>query len=185
MFSSNSRHWLCTPSKKISWEIIISKVYLPFPLPVTCIVHGHLYYHGLIKYHTCLLTFGLTTISFYPAKYTCFVLSIFSSLPMEFIVTATFQCLFQSIFSRHKPVSQSSMRRPSSGKAQSSGVQPRTTIAAKRRFLSTGTRQSGKVQESRSKLVLFVTMTTEKMDCSKPALSEAFEDWLLIWAVHG
>lgn len=66
----------------------------------TCIMHG------LIKYDKCLLTFGLTTISFYPEKYTHFVSSIFSILPMEFIVTATFQCLFQSIFSRHKPVSQ-------------------------------------------------------------------------------
>lgn len=98
----------------------------------------------------------------YPAKHTRFVLNIFSSLSVEFTVTATFQCLFQPTFSTHKPVSQPSTRRPSSGRAQSSGVQPRTTIASKRRLLSTGTRESGKVQKSRSKLVLFVTMTTEK-----------------------
>lgn len=96
MFLSNSRCWLCTPSKKFSWEIIISKIYLPFLVPqslalcmATCTMHG------LIKYDKCLLTSGVTTISFYPAKYTYFVLSIFSSLPIEFIVTATFQCLFQ------------------------------------------------------------------------------------------
>lgn len=137
---------------------------------VACIMHG------LIKDDRYLLTFYLITIKLILQRIHTHFQAYFQ-VPVDFngicnlshgplVPTFVLQSLTR-LFVADKSASQGTIilhKDTKCRRGQSSGApaKPRTAVAARARLLSTGTKQSGKAQEFKSKLELFLTMTEGK-----------------------